>query len=241
MTCGDLEIWEVEARNLAEHAGNAIHTDEGARAAGYPAALVAGVTVYAYLAHVPVAAWGIDWLRSGGAEVSFRSPVMAADEVECAPRRSDDGWVVEARARGAVHATADVWPTGPPEVARDRPLRVPLARREATLDGRWADYGERAGDDLSLYAHQGIVHPAVWPALANEMMSAHFVRGSWIHTRSRIAHHGVGPVGATAVIDPVLVDYFQTRSGHRAVLDITIAVRGERVAVIEHEAIVELA
>ncbi|SVB41331.1 uncharacterized protein METZ01_LOCUS194185, partial [marine metagenome] len=39
--------WSVRARNLPEHARNPIHTDEGGRAAGFDAALVAGVTVYA--------------------------------------------------------------------------------------------------------------------------------------------------------------------------------------------------
>ena len=41
----------VVARNLPEHARNAIHTDAGARAQGFPRALVAGVTTYAYLVH----------------------------------------------------------------------------------------------------------------------------------------------------------------------------------------------
>ena len=36
--------WSVTAQNLPEHARNAIHTDEGAQAAGFPRALVAGVT-----------------------------------------------------------------------------------------------------------------------------------------------------------------------------------------------------
>ena len=43
----DPTTWSVQARNLPEHASNPIHTDEGGRAAGFDAALVAGVTVYA--------------------------------------------------------------------------------------------------------------------------------------------------------------------------------------------------
>ena len=41
--------WSVHAKNLPEHSRNAIHTDEGGKAAGFDGALVAGVTVYAYL------------------------------------------------------------------------------------------------------------------------------------------------------------------------------------------------
>ena len=66
------------------------------------------------------------------------------------------------------------------------------------------------------------------------------MRGSWIHTRSRIEHHDAGPVGATALVDPVLVDRFTTRAGHRAVLDVRISVNGCVVATLEHEAVVEL-
>jgi hypothetical protein len=241
MVTDELQPWSVTARNLPEHAGNAIHTDEGARAAGYPAALVAGVTVYAYLTHVPATAWGLDWVRSGGAEVRFSSPIMAADRVECLPRPGSEGWCVDAHARDAVHATIAVWEGSPPPSERERPLHVPLARQKVTLEGRWAAYGERAGDELALYAEEQIVHPAVWPALGNEMMSTHFTRGSWIHTRSRIVHLGVGPLGATAVVHPVLVDQFDTRAGRRVVLDIEVTVDRAPVARLEHEALVELA
>ncbi len=88
-----LQAWSAAAVNLAEHADNVIHTDAGARAAGFPSALVAGVTVYAYMTHVPAAAWGLDWLRTGGAHVRFRSPVFDGDPVDYVPRRRvvDDG------------------------------------------------------------------------------------------------------------------------------------------------------
>ena len=59
--------WPVVARNLSEHSSNPIHPDAGAQAAGFPAALVAGVTTYAYLTHPIVAAWGRDGLEHGGA------------------------------------------------------------------------------------------------------------------------------------------------------------------------------
>ncbi len=54
--------WSIKAQNLPEHARNPIHTDAGAQAAGFPRALVAGVTTYAYLTHPLIVAWGEDWL-----------------------------------------------------------------------------------------------------------------------------------------------------------------------------------
>ena len=68
-----------------------IHTDEGAREAGFSAALVAGVTSYAYLTHPVVEAWGVDWLRHGGGEVRFRSPVISGDLLTCTPAADDEG------------------------------------------------------------------------------------------------------------------------------------------------------
>ncbi|MCX6532667.1 MAG: hypothetical protein NTW34_00525 [Actinobacteria bacterium] len=55
--------WQIIAGNLPEHARNPIHTDDGAQAAGFPRALVAGVTTYAYLTHPLIVAWGRDWLQ----------------------------------------------------------------------------------------------------------------------------------------------------------------------------------
>ena len=75
--------WSVHAKNLPEHARNPIHTDEGGRAAGFDGALVAGVTIYAYLTNPVLTFWGIDWLREGSSVVEFKSPVLADELVEC--------------------------------------------------------------------------------------------------------------------------------------------------------------
>lgn len=75
------DAWSIVARNLPEHANNAIHTDEGARAAGFERALVAGVTSYAYCLHPVVEHFGLDWLSTGEAEVQFRAPVFDGDQV----------------------------------------------------------------------------------------------------------------------------------------------------------------
>jgi len=234
-----VEPWSVIALNLPEHARNAIHTDEGAQAAGFPRALVPGVTTYAYLTHPVVAAWDLDWLRSGGGEVRFRAPVFAGDTLRCTPRHDGDDVIIDAlvdddRPRATLSVTCDA---GPPPTMRSG---EPLPTREIRLEGEWSDeYGSRAGDPLALYSELGIVHPAVWPALANHLVHTELARGAWVHTRSIIRHHGVGRVGATAIVHGVLVDRFQ-RSGERAVLDVTIEIEGEVVATLEHEAIVAL-
>ena len=235
----ELETWSVVARNLPEHEGNAIHTDAGARAAGFPSALVAGVTTYAYLTHPVVAAWGREWLERGGGEVRFRAPVLAGERVECTPRRDGDEWHVDALVSDSpARVTFAVTPESGPAPTM-RPGEA-LPSRRITLDGRYgADYGRRAGDDLGLYEAERIVHPAVWPALANHVYSAELVDGPWIHTLSVIRHHAAGPAGATVDVHATVVDRFD-RHGERAVCDIVIEHAGTVRATLEHEAIVRL-
>jgi acyl dehydratase len=69
----------VRARNLFRDAANRIHDDTVARRHGYAGALVAGVTIYGYLARLVVDAWGIEWLRRGTATVRFVRPIYDGD------------------------------------------------------------------------------------------------------------------------------------------------------------------
>ncbi len=244
-----LGSWSVKAINLPEHADNVVHTDAGAQAAGHPRALVAGTSVYAYLSHVPAAAWGERWLRSGGAEVRFRSPVFADDLVECRPavsaqhengsdenRTREDG--IEAIVDGEVRATLLV------STAPESPTRLegePLPSMTIVLDDGIAGYGIRAGDDLGLYAELGVAHPAAWPVVGNRVTKANLVTGPWIHVRSRVVHLGLAPVGASVRVDSTIIDRFDSRAGQRVVVDARVSIDGQPVAAIEHESIIVLA
>ncbi len=242
MIASDVAAWTVTARNLPQHARNPIHTDAGAQAAGFPRALVAGVTTYAYLTHPIVAAWGEDWLAGGGGELRLRRPVFDADAVTCRPAADEHdprAVVVEAlTTEPEPRATFRAVPAGgPPPPMRDGEALRP---RQIVLDAEYgSDYGWNAGDDLAVYRERGIVHPAVWPAVANAVVHADVARGSWIHLRSIIRHHAVAPAGVTADVHAVVVRRYQ-RGGERAVLDVRIEVGGRPVATLEHEAIVDL-
>ena len=107
------------------------------------------------------------------------------------------------------------------------------------IDTFSCDYGSRAGDDLLFFADRGLVHPAVWPALANDIVYNFVARGSWVHMRSIIRHHATAAVGATAELRSVVVKRFESH-GERAVLDVHIVVDDQVVASLEHEAIVAL-
>lgn len=230
----EMEPWSVCAINLPEHGDNPIHTDEGARAAGFDRALVAGTTVYAYLTHPPAVAWGRSWIDRGGAEVRFRAPVFDDDFVECAIF----GTRVEAQVGGATRATFDVWldAATPAALVGDH-----LPDTRLVLDDDLARYGSRAGDTLELYADEGICHPVVWPRIGNQVTKQNFVDGPWVHVRSRVAHLGPAPFGAEALVESRLAERFDSRAGERVVLDVRVSIAGVPVAAIEHESIIRLA
>ncbi len=241
MTTAMANTWSVRARNLPEHADNPIHTDEGARAAGFESAMVAGTTVHAYLTRPVVEAWGAAWLAGGSSTVAFVGPVLAGEPVDCVPVSHADGSVeVRALVGGDLRARLVAWPDAAgaggdgPRSGEALPPHV-----EPLEDGR-GDYARRAGEDLALYADDGIVHPCLWPSLANGVMIRHLVDGPWIHTRSRIVHHSRVAVGSDALVEAAVVDRFDTRAGTRVLLDVRISVDGAPVATIEHEAIVSL-
>ena len=232
--------WSIVAQNLPEHARNPIHTDAGAQAAGFPRALVAGVTTYAYMTHPLVVAWGEDWLTRGGGEIRYRRPVFDQDVLRCVPVFEDNAVLVEAitsepeQPRAIFRAVRDGG-----EVKPLRDGEVLPSKEFQLIDTFSCDYGSRAGDEFPFYADRGIVHPAVWPALANDIVYNYVARGSWVHMRSIIRHHATAPVGATAELRSVVVRRFESH-GERAVLDVHIFVGGQVVASLEHEAIVAL-
>ncbi len=236
-------VWSVVARNLPEHAGNPIHTDAGAQAAGFERALVAGVTSYGYCCHPAIARFGLDWVAAGEAEVRFVSPLFDKSLVEFPVADRDDGGIdIEARSPSdgsdGPLVVMSAWPTRRSEYEpRGGEALEPVS---IVLDGEYGpDRSARAGDDRTDCADANVAHPLLWPALANYVFHHQLARGSWVHIRSIVRHHGLAPTGTTAEVSAVVVRRFHRR-GERAVADVTIEVEGALVATLEHEAIIDL-
>jgi acyl dehydratase len=132
----------VRARNLFRDAANRIHDDAGARQHGYAGALVAGVTIYGYLAQLAVEAWGHDWLRRGTATVRFLRPVYDDDELtlsgrvvarSASPAAGETVAELEARSpRGEVAATMVAGLAWGGSVIAPDPHRYPAAALPAS-------------------------------------------------------------------------------------------------------------
>ena len=78
--------WGAIAYNHANEAENKIHSDEVARRYGFRGGLVPGISVYAYLVHPAVVAWGIDWLRRGASSVLLRKPLYDGSAFRVEPK-----------------------------------------------------------------------------------------------------------------------------------------------------------
>lgn len=234
----DLKPWSTTAINLPDHADNIIHTDAGAQAAGFERALVAGTTIYAYMTHPAVAAWGADWVEHGGGELRLRRPVFDEELVDCVVGGGETGPVITAEVGGDERASLAVWQRADPPDIRDGDPLLPLT---VELTEAHFDYGMRCGDDLSTYADHGIAHPVTWANLANTVFKDNLVTGPWVHVRSRIFHEGVAKLGSAVRIDSTLVDRFDSRAGERAIVDMRVYANDRPIATIEHEAIIVLA
>ncbi len=72
----------VVAHNADTESENRIHDDSVARRHGFGGGLVPGVTLYAYMAHVPAALWGREWIERGTMAARFLKPVYDGERVE---------------------------------------------------------------------------------------------------------------------------------------------------------------
>ena len=232
--------WSVHAKNLPEHSRNPIHTDEGGKAAGFDGALVAGVTVYAYLTNPILTLWGVDWLREGSSVVEFKSPVLADELVECITVLDDMSLNVNATVSNQIRAQCTAF-IGKPVSSNSPDSSIELLETEEIhLVNEWENYGHRLGDDHEIYSDLGVIHPAVWPSLANYVVEKNLATGAWVHTRSKISHHDLVQIGYVATLESRVINRFETKAGNRAVINVAVTVEGEKVAAVEHEAIVSL-
>ena len=220
-----LPEYHVKARNTSSSSENKIHDEQIARQYGFRGALVPGVTVYAYLTHPLVEAFGAAWLERGTANVRFVKPIHDGEEVRLA------GVVTERDAKrliATVTATTAVGgecatltatlPSGTPVPVNlamypvaPLPADRPPATREhlaglAALgtpvnpydDERAAEYLDRVSDGLAVYrGARAFVHPGFFLDQANKALSQNVRMSPWIHVGSVVRHLGGAKVGET--------------------------------------------
>lgn len=201
---------DVVAFNIAAASENKIHDDAIANRLGYRGALVPGVAVYAYMAHMPVARWGRTWLEAGVAECRFRKPVYDGATVHISAKQDAEGLVIAVESDGIpcasgrasipsdrppvpdVAAMADQLPPAERPPASENTLAVgssfgiaPVTFDRAALSA----YLDAVGETDPLYRDQGLLHPGQILQLANRALLENVVLGPWIHLGSTIRHY----------------------------------------------------
>ncbi len=270
MTAAPLSEYRVRARNTSADSENKIHDDAVARQYGFRGGLVPGVTVYAYMTHPLVEAFGAAWLERGTATVRFVKPVLDGEELTVSGAvTARDATGVTARlaattAEDGECATMQVTlPAGSPTPlnlalygAAPLPTERPPATREhlgvrETLGtpvetyeaARAAEYLAHVSDALALYRGAGgWTHPAFFLHQANRALSQNVRLGPWIHVGSTVRHLGGARVGETLAARGRVRSLFEKKGREFVELDLAIVTcdRARPVAHVLHTAIYRL-
>lgn len=261
--------WAGVAFNQATASENRIHADDVARKYGFRGGLVPGVTVYAYLVHPAVVAWGEAWLARGRAHLELKKPLYdgSAFRVDVAGATPAGYAATLTDAEGTACAIAEVElpdevPSPVPALRGDRPVPALDARPPATLatlerlrrEGMGALRVQWRGDgELDRYTREacdmphlvradggGCANPAFVLGLANWVLARNVALGPWIHTDSDVQHHAAVTRGDWLTAEATVTNLFERR-GNRFV-EMTVCAHGERgpVLVAQHRAIYEL-
>jgi acyl dehydratase len=248
----------VRAFNGAAASENKIHDDTVARRFGFKGALVPGVAVFAYMAHVPVTHFGRAWLEQGEAECRFLKPVYDGDVARVTAAAEGDGLALSVESNGERCATGhaampprraapavDSLPTGTPPAERPqaseaslgvgRALGIaPLVIDRAALSG----YLEEIRETEPLYRAEGLIHPGQILRLANQALLQNVVLGPWIHVASTIRFHALARTDEELTLRSRITSN-AVNKGHAIVaFDAIVVAEGARVvAEITHTAI----
>ncbi len=254
---------QVEAYNTATDSENKIHDDATAQRFGFRGGLVPGVEVYAYMSHIPVAKWGLDWLAGGEASARFVKPVYDGHKalIKGTESQDDPGTLeLSVESLGQLCASGSARLPDTPALALSAddigtaalPQTRPPASPDSLMPGQvlgtvpfcWDDaaltYLADIRETSDLYTKEGVCHSGFLLRAANSALSQNVKLGPWIHVGSHIQHHSVArkdePLEARARVH----ENYEQKGHLFVVLDVLILGPTERaVASIRHTAIYE--
>lgn len=249
--------YTVVAYNTAKATENKIHDDAVARQYGFSGGLVPGADVYAYMAHLPVARWGRDFLEHGTIEARFLKPVYDGEATTATAAEAGGGLDIEVRSRGELCVTGRATMSRTPPLALDAfretaPVATRVPADETSLAvGRClgiqplhitaasaAQYLEDVREIDPLYASEGLSHPGLLPRLFNWALTHNVVLGPWIHVGSTVDHFAAARIGDELTVRAKVTANYE-RKGHRFVdLDGLVVANGTTpIARVAHTAI----
>jgi hypothetical protein len=241
-----------------------LHDDEMARSLGYPAALVPGIDLYAYLSRLTLATWGEDWLSRGTLSSTSLRPVYHGEELVVYAeqvRRDNDGRrsveLAVHNATGAMVANASASMAETQPVAPD-PAAFPLLARPATPPSgdpsdlrtglRFSCVGETVAAESnlrhaaefleapdSLYATRGIVHPAYLQRMALKNAHASFAHATPpIYITAEGLNYSPARVGERLDISGEITRLWERKGHHYMESTQLVTANGERAVMLIH-------
>ena len=262
-----LPEFHVSAPAPTEPHENKIHEDDLARQYGFKGGLVPGVTVYAWMTHPVVEAFGVDWLECGEFQARFAKPIYYEEPATIratVSARTGDSVTIDVAAHnsvGEVCGTATMtldraanpsrpavagYAVAPAPAERPRVTRAHLESLKVLgtpeLDvtpQAAADYIARFGETLAVYAGAGApAHPGIHLDLSNRALDRNVRMSPWIHVESRGRHWSATRVGERLEMRGRVERLFE-KKGHEFVeADLLLVAGGSRpVASIRHTAI----
>ena len=249
----------LTAFNTATASENKIHDDTVASRFGFSGGLVPGVDVFAYLAHMPMAKWGKDWLTNGQMRARFIKPVYDGDTAEVTAAETHDGLDLSISARGDVCATGSAKVGGSnvpsgllpdaalPDFDSRPPASIASLAPGMTLGTLREIYTREEGllhiaavrDDAALYEDGRIANAAWLLRRANYVLADNVKLGPWIHVESDINMHGLLHDGEELEVRAVVAENVETKGHLMVVLDIQMLAGQRFVMTCKHWAIYE--
>jgi acyl dehydratase len=259
MTIQALTAYEVRAFNSAATSENKIHDDSIARRFGFEGALVPGVAVFAYMAHMPVAHWGRAWLERGEAECRFLKPVYDGALAQVTAMEESGGLTLGVESGGARCAAGraiisvqrrpapaiDSLPEAVPPAERPKASETSLAPGRAlgiapiVIDRAvLLAYLDEIRETEPIYRVEGLVHPGQILRLANQALLQNVVLGPWIHVGSTVRFHDLARTGEELTLRSKIASNAENKGHAIVTFDAMVIAGGARaVAEITHTAI----
>ena len=252
----------VVAKNDTASHENKIHSDDVAREYGFEGALVAGVTVFGHMMHVPVASWGEQTLRDTRANVRFLKPAYDQDRLVVSGALTGSAMHVECHNDAGVLLAPmdlDTWrgDLAPIEADDERPAsnrveiatdnlhvgkRVPTHLASPDLDTHLG-LCELLSDTNAIYFDGATpcVHPLWMLRECNSAFTRTWVMPVWIHVGSEITWINPIRTGDEVAIDMVPLTQWERKGHEFTTLGITFKVGGTVCVDVRHTAIYNVA
>lgn len=253
------QIRSLIAFNTATASENKIHDDSVASRFGFTGGLVPGVDVFAYLAHAPMAKWGMDWLSGGQMRARFLKPVYDGDTADISTTDTADGLDLTIMARGDLCATGSarlrgsrspdiLLPVGSMPDSEARPaasmasLQVGATLgtlREIYTRDEGLDHIAAVRDDASLYEGGRVANAGWLLRRANYVLADNVRLGPWIHVESDINMHGLLHDGEEIEVRAVVAENVESKGHLIVTLDVQMLSAARHIMSCRHWAIYE--